>query len=134
MPDSELFQSTPSVGRATADKVGTRRYGNISIHALRGEGDFFVFLLDARGFISIHALRGEGDLRATEVLLKLAISIHALRGEGDRHARKITVEDRISIHALRGEGDPSQTARPGQSTDFNPRPPWGGRPEQSAEI
>ena len=57
-----LFQSTPSVGRAT-DKYYDFIYDfDISIHALRGEGDIFsAFLVRIRGQISIHALRGEGD-------------------------------------------------------------------------
>ena len=33
--------------------------------------------------ISIHALREEGDLVGTEILTDLSISIHALREEGD---------------------------------------------------
>ena len=80
-----VFQSTPSVGRATKWLMQTDVFAAISIHALRGEGDtvaivgFFVWLL-----ISIHALRGEGD---TDVKCKVIaggeISIHALRGEGD---------------------------------------------------
>ena len=36
----ELFQSTPSVGRATASLSLPAESLNISIHALRGEGDF----------------------------------------------------------------------------------------------
>ena len=56
------FQSTPSVGRATKDIAESRHRINISIHALRGEGDAakFVFVY-ADNDISIHALRGEGD-------------------------------------------------------------------------
>lgn len=34
-----IFQSTPSVGRATLDDIATMRDIIISIHALRGEGD-----------------------------------------------------------------------------------------------
>ena len=33
----------------------------ISIHALRGEGDFFIVPFPCLIIISIHALRGEGD-------------------------------------------------------------------------
>ena len=59
-----IFQSTPSVGRATfkPDKVY----------------DFI--------YISIHALRGEGDATQIYRCLDINISIHALRGEGDRQA------------------------------------------------
>ena len=34
---------------------------NISIHALRGEGDIDTLLYILKQYISIHALRGEGD-------------------------------------------------------------------------
>ena len=33
----------------------------------------------------------------------------------------------ISIHALRGEGDRARLVFILKRTDFNPRPPWGGR-------
>ena len=36
---AEEFQSTPSVGRATIDKLTFFADYSISIHALRGEGD-----------------------------------------------------------------------------------------------
>ena len=58
--------------------------------------------------ISIHALRMEGDNIAPPALLALGISIHALRMEGDRHRRGICPQrGAISIHALRMEGDPA---------------------------
>ena len=64
---------------------------------------WFVFLV---GDISIHALRGEGDLfLACFSHEKGGISIHALRGEGDDLRRIVRASDIISIHALRGEGD-----------------------------
>jgi len=59
----KIFQSTPSVGKATQELGITPNYIRISIHAFRGEGDadvgekyVMVYL------ISIHAFRGEGDL------------------------------------------------------------------------
>ena len=61
---------------------------NISIHALREEGDRSSTTKAPTGTISIHALREEGDgcklrnLRDVE-----AISIHALREEGDWRVR-----------------------------------------------
>ena len=33
----------------------------------------------------------------------------------------------ISIHALRGEGDTREKPMRGTLSNFNPRPPWGGR-------
>ena len=41
----EKFQSTPSVGRATATQIYRCLDINISIHALRGEGDCSVLTL-----------------------------------------------------------------------------------------
>ena len=59
------------------------------------------------------------------------ISIHALRGEGDKVAVVADSGREISIHALRGEGDPDSAKIFSKVCDFNPRPPWGGRPEQA---
>ena len=56
--------------------------------------------------ISIHALREEGDLRDCGVVVALSvISIHALREEGDKGSPSTVADAKISIHALREEGD-----------------------------
>ena len=101
---------------------------DVSIHALRTEGDSISALWRARRAVSIHALRTEGDLplvagamkalgfqstpsarRATEdergALGDVLVSIHALRTEGDDKALAILRADLVSIHALRTEGD-----------------------------
>ena len=84
--------------------------------------------------ISIHALRGEGDQANAIQPLDCTISIHALRGEGDAcHCYGVTVLP-ISIHALRGEGDSSALRSLDRHTDFNPRPPWGGRRKNLSPI
>ena len=57
----QAFQSTPSVGRATENFAAMRDRGQISIHALRGEGDNCSSGKHDSQHISIHALRGEGD-------------------------------------------------------------------------
>ena len=57
---------------------------DISIHALREEGDRFRISPGAGSHISIHALREEGDKALVTVFAVVAvISIHALREEGD---------------------------------------------------
>ena len=145
------FLSTPSARRATRPpglRCGARRYfyprpprggrplaarcealeKQISIHALREEGDHVDELRQIAVEISIHALREEGDLRAqsgrpwTRRFLStpsarratsfvqccaetLIISIHALREEGDDYPRMLGVAER----------------------NFYPRPPRGGR-------
>ena len=81
---------------------------NISIHALREEGDFrYRYRRLWFAVISIHALREEGDLDARDTMVTTSIiSIHALREEGDAAKEGgFTVFDMISIHALREEGD-----------------------------
>ena len=82
-------------------------YGlQISIHALREEGDQRLdFFFDAC-IISIHALREEGDrVSVCRTVTGHYISIHALREEGDRLRWDLPPDKRISIHALREEGD-----------------------------
>ena len=83
--DDKIFQSTPSVGRATIKLFAVAPLVAISIHALRGEGDVTVpSKSSAPRSISIHALRGEGDTpQFVADKINNGISIHALRGEGD---------------------------------------------------
>ena len=103
--------------------------------------------------ISIHALRGEGDDDKTTAA-KLRDDFNPRPPWGGRHifGASNRKNSEISIHALRGEGDrPPRAAREprqkvqstpsvGRATytddikhwledDFNPRPPWGGRPD-----
>ena len=61
-------------------------FDDISIHALREEGDLAMQRagLDKKTIISIHALREEGDGPICQRLECFKISIHALREEGDQ--------------------------------------------------
>ena len=60
---SVIFLSTPSARRATQRRPAPEAFNDISIHALREEGDPQAEKYLARmGFISIHALREEGDI------------------------------------------------------------------------
>ena len=79
--------------------------------------------------ISIHALREEGDpLVEKSIMTEWTISIHALREEGDKRRRGERLDARrISIHALREEGDPTLLATSSHTTNFYPRPPRGRR-------
>ena len=78
--------------------------------------------------ISIHALREEGDHCQHQVHRYHAISIHALREEGDIFMIYTPLQDFISIHALREEGDVNVILQFGHLIHFYPRPPRGGRP------
>ena len=99
---SVLFLSTPSARRATSNSAHVGHFGQISIHALREEGDVCA-VADLQGFvISIHALREEGDhiTRLAETFEE--ISIHALREEGDSKNRdKISIFKQIIQHSAR---------------------------------
>ena len=126
---SDKFLSTPSARRATSDgrcpSVPARNFyprpprggrlnlfaarhitGDISIHALREEGDLDALALFLPIVISIHALREEGDGRPANLITRQQISIHALREEGDLlQCLFYSWQSMISIHALREEGD-----------------------------
>ena len=124
-----LFLSTPSARRATVAFTNMLGSADISIHALREEGDSFVSSRLSSPTIFLSTPSGR---RATEnpayTSIILTISIHALREEGDivvfafcivdanfyprppgggRRAASFGYPPRspISIHALREEGD-----------------------------
>ena len=79
-----IFLSTPSARRATPQAVRGHGGHQISIHALREEGDDAIGeRQDVKRLISIHALREEGDVVAIAIVVGVGISIHALREEGD---------------------------------------------------
>ena len=101
------FLSTPSARRATTQKPTRTKEIQISIHALREEGDLPLYATRLLALsISIHALREEGDAPTGMPRRVHSISIHALREEGDRLRRLCyAIFGGISIHALREEGD-----------------------------
>ena len=124
------FYPRPPRGGRRAGCAAHKQMMEISIHALREEGDMKWDRNKRMYHISIHALREEGDemcrkacaevdrflstpsaRRATPDFCpehgKQLISIHALREEGDApSSRHKCREHHISIHALREEGDP----------------------------
>ena len=77
------FLSTPSARRATIRSYQATLGQQISIHALREEGDCDSRVQFGPQLISIHALREEGDMFLDEFDHIIKISIHALREEGD---------------------------------------------------
>ena len=78
--------------------------------------------------ISIHALRGEGDTKrfCPAALAELFQSTPSV-GRATTGGVDAAATYAISIHALRGEGDILLSAVHAHRSDFNPRPPWGGR-------
>ena len=151
---AERFLSTPSARRATQTTKQGEKDWDISIHALREEGDSrqassttlksnFYPRPPRGGRRSRYDNNDTGDAflstpsarRATSSLFHAnaseAISIHALREEGDAAAPTECLCAKISIHALREEGDTPASTLSGLAGYFYPRPPRGGRPPAS---
>ena len=128
MAQVQLFLSTPSARRATVIDGNNAVSYEISIHALREEGDLPLELAltlicdfyprpprggrpaqrgkssDWRLFLSTPSAR-RATSRRSPGRLRTTISIHALREEGDHDLPRYLPAVPISIHALREEGD-----------------------------
>ena len=100
------FLSTPSARRATCRLQRHADDLQISIHALREEGDVFV----------CHLL----------ILLCIFLSTPSAR-RATFQAGLFAAHHDISIHALREEGDPPVRRWRAGRCYFYPRPPRGGR-------
>ena len=130
---------------------------DISIHALRVEGDRGFYFILRRLPISIHALRVEGDAIGTGLLEQHSyISIHALRVEGDIINTAFDATQSVFLSTPSGWRATWQLRQAGNACEFlstpsgwratrashsckgsaryfYPRPPGGGRPA-SARI
>ena len=123
----------------------------ISIHALRGEGDpeHHTARYPCRSFQSTPSVgratikiscgfcdglfqstpsvgRATVDISITSLTAELFQSTPSV-GRATRAVRHAIWQIAISIHALRGEGDCCRLWWCASRSDFNPRPPWGGR-------
>ena len=151
-----IFLSTPSARRATSLYIESIKRSQISIHALREEGDRRSLQSAYRAAISIHALREEGD-HVPCALNNIAHNFYPRPPRGGRRggrrmnesfmrflstpsARRAT--DRlmgyiqalkISIHALREEGDGRMSHDKKTAANFYPRPPRGGRQQKQRQ-
>ena len=148
-----LFLSTPSARRATYYSLFSYNDKNISIHALREEGDTAGVDVPARlcQFLSTPSARrathGENRpecsdaflstpsaRRATSVcfsaIFSTLISIHALREEGDVNFQT-DYDKRVEFLSTPSARRATQqdSCRLHERKDFYPRPPRGGRPE-----
>ena len=123
------FLSPPSARRATIVHVVAQRVQNISIPALREEGDPNCPLDGFRQLISIPALREEGDSRRS-LISGNACYFYPRPPRGGRRftASSLSPVSAISIPALREEGDWKGEFPLNTDHDFYPRPPRGGRP------
>ena len=103
------FYPRPPRGGRHHPAIISREQKEISIHALREEGDPFSRRTPGNNtrFLSTPSARRATDEQFV-LLLSHGISIHALREEGDPGLVRHHPYDHISIHALREEGDAEQ--------------------------
>ena len=125
-----LFLSTPSARRATVGGAGRKPSKDISIHALREEGDLIAPGVVSPGvlFLSTPSAR-RATLQTAAGRQVNAISIHALREEGDFWPiRRFQNLRYFYPRPPRGGRRASAVACALGPADFYPRPPRGGRP------
>ena len=127
--DNDNGRSAPFVRRATQQTSLSELWSqNISIHALREEGDMDKGKSWANRMISIHA----SARRATPGRYQTVKDVVFLSTPSARWATKMAKIYKpygdISIHALREEGDLMGSPLNFSTASFYPRPPRGGRP------
>ena len=105
--DAVIFQSKPSVGRATCAAVFRRRRFAFQSKPSVGRATA-AHKARHRAFFYFNPRPPWGG--------RLKIS------------KPLIYNSFISIHALRGEGDSTHSTASRLREHFNPRPPWGGRP------
>ena len=123
------FLSTPSARRATHSVDGAGRHRDISIHALREEGDHRRRAGRQRPEDFYPRPPRGGRPSKTSQIKSVKIYFYPRPPRGGRRilAAQCTVFVRISIHALREEGDVYFGVFFVILQNFYPRPPRGGR-------
>ena len=138
-----VFQSTPSARRATEIYAQGTEKDEISIHALREEGDPSLSASDSGAvFISIHALREEGDTggKAMPYGRPIFQSTPSARRATGKLMYYQAGEYDFNPRPPRGGRRPAAGRGSPTLLHFNPRPPRGGRPgcfvsyQDAAEI
>ena len=101
-----VFQSTPSVGRATICGVDLCEYEDISIHALRGEGDGCE-ITDYCTYDNFNPRPPWGGRQRNRAGSHGGSRFQSTPSVGRATFSRLqfVASSRISIHALRGEGD-----------------------------
>ena len=126
----EVFQSTPSARRATRAADGAVRPIQISIHALREEGDSNE-LKKPKSVLDFNPRPPRGGRPpCLPVCTRRGKYFNPRPPRGGRLQQVFQLECFlfISIHALREEGDLWPLPLGPRDWYFNPRPPRGGRP------
>ena len=123
-----IFLSTPSARRATAGAYGVIVEGIFLSTPSARRATQAIAEDDGEWEISIHALREEGDANGMPCRIVYGDFYPRPPRGGRREAiRSRTLGKGISIHALREEGDQVQVPQTAGPRDFYPRPPRGGR-------
>ena len=130
-----IFLSTPSVGRATGKPNTPGVSTQISIHALRGEGDMAEDLKrrSEHDFYPRPPWGGRPQARTCRRQRLVFLSTPSV-GRATKPLALLRWQAKISIHALRGEGDISAAGTMQRPFYFYPRPPWGGRPLRAQAL
>ena len=123
-----IFLSTPSTRRATRLPGGLGRVPDISIHALREEGD----KAGEPVTIPINDFYPRPPRGGRPFALASHILVTDFYPRPPRGGRPVALPNEpgnrfISIHALREEGDGRRARMGVQCRNFYPRPPRGGR-------
>ena len=128
-PRLTKFLSTPSARRATHHAGRQNRGHEISIHALREEGDIWRWPKNTAGcvFLSTPSARRATPPAHRRLSYQTDFYPRPPRGGRPMTARAGPTPSRISIHALREEGDGPWMWAWAPSQNFYPRPPRGGR-------
>ena len=122
------FLSTPSARRATKNREPERDRLEISIHALREEGDLCSVLLQTRsGYFYPRPPRGGRPCLGRAFCVKFRFLSTPSARRATHPIKRHCQPGSISIHALREEGDCLPCITKPDLTHFYPRPPRGGR-------
>ena len=122
------FQSTPSVGRATSPKRAFLILLN-NFNPRPPWGGRLLLFLFMNLYTHFNPRPPWGGRRGAETACENLRQFQSTPSVGRATVRidRLRFENKISIHALRGEGDKLRRDRQSKQSNFNPRPPWGGR-------
>ena len=129
MTVQDLFLSTPSARRATLAGSMGKSSAEISIHALREEGDpsCVVGTFDRSEFLSTPSARRATFRHPADRRKPWDFYPRPPRGGRRCPGSRWPGSSPISIHALREEGDGDPRCELPKVRNFYPRPPRGGR-------
>ncbi len=110
-PLKPVFQSTPSLRKATREAYQRRSGWGISIHTFLAEGDAIRRKsFSGLSYFNPHLPCGRRRSLASREQVVMPISIHTFLAEGDKCRDHESYETEISIHTFLAEGDKTRMA------------------------